>query len=135
MAEFSSKHGKSFTGFSSQTESFLKNAYWKGNIRELRNVVERGVLLADGPEMTLKDIGLERRRPWQPAQPKAPETGLPVLPDEGIDLDALAEHYMKEAVKKAGGNDAKAAKLLGMSYYSFRYRKKKIKDPAPKPVF
>jgi DNA-binding NtrC family response regulator len=127
LAEFSRKHEKPFTGFSAQTESFLKSAYWKGNIRELRNVVERGVLMADGPELMLNDLGLDRRRHDEPAQPGKSEAWPPSLPDGGIDLDALQEHYIKEALNKAGGNDAKAAKMLGMSYYSFRYRKKKIK--------
>jgi DNA-binding NtrC family response regulator len=128
LAEFSKKHGKSFAGFSSQTERFLKNAYWKGNIRELKNVVERGVLMADGPDMTLQDLGLERRHHSEPSQPRQEDRRLSCLPDSGIDLNALEEHYIKEAIKKARGNDAKAAKMLGMSYYAFRYRKKKIKD-------
>ena len=129
LAEFSEKHGKLFTGFSSQTESFLKSAYWKGNIRELRNVIERSVLMAEGKEITLIDLGLERRRDARSHQPIGNDSKLPLLPETGIDLNALEEHYIKEAIKKTRGNDSKAAKLLGMSYYAFRYRKKKIKNP------
>jgi DNA-binding NtrC family response regulator len=128
LAEFSGKHGKSFTRFSPQTEGLLKNTYWKGNIRELRNVVERGVLMAEGHEMTLQDLGLERRMDMVSHPKMENRDGLPSLPDSGMDLHALEAHYIKEAVKKARGNDTKAAKMLGMSYYSFRYRKKKIKD-------
>ena len=54
--------------------------------------------------------------------------GIPVLPDEGLDLQALEEHYLREALEKAEGNETKAAKLLRMSYYSFRYRRKKLKE-------
>ena len=127
LAEFSEKQGKSFLGFSSQTELFLKNAYWKGNIRELRNVIERGVLMAEGPYMTLQDLGLERRQQSVKLQLRQDDRRLPSLPDSGIDLNALEEHYIKEAIKLSRGNDSKAAKMLGMSYYAFRYRKKKIK--------
>jgi transcriptional regulator with AAA-type ATPase domain len=56
------------------------------------------------------------------------EDGIPALPDEGLDLQALEEHYIREALQKAEGNETKAAKLLRMSYYSFRYRRKKLKE-------
>jgi transcriptional regulator with PAS, ATPase and Fis domain len=53
---------------------------------------------------------------------------MPTLPDEGVDLEALEDHYIREAFKRAAGNETKAAKLLGLSYYAFRYRRKKLKD-------
>ena len=128
LSEFSSKHGKSFTGFSLETEGYLKNHQWQGNIRELRNLVERGILVAQGPELTPQDLGLEGGSEGVSQQAAEGDGGIPILPDEGLDLQALEEHYLREALKKAGGNETKAAKLLRMSYYSFRYRRKKLKD-------
>jgi DNA-binding NtrC family response regulator len=128
LAEFGSKHGKSFTGFSLETEGYLKNHQWQGNIRELRNLVERGILVGHGPELTPHDLGLDGGSEGVPPQPAEDDGGIPTLPDEGLDLQALEEHYLREALKKAGGNETKAAKLLRMSYYSFRYRRKKLKD-------
>ena len=128
LSEFSSKHGKSFTGFSLETEGYLKNYQWQGNIRELRNLVERGILVAQGPELTPQDLGLEGGSEGVSQQAAEGDGGIPILPDEGLDLQALEEHYLREALKKAGGNETKAAKLLRMSYYSFRYRRKKLKD-------
>ncbi len=128
LAEFSNKHGKSFSGFSLETEGYLKNHTWQGNIRELRNLVERGILVGQGPELSPQDLGLEGIT--EPLVPPTAENedGIPALPDEGLDLHALEEHYIKEALQKAEGNETKAAKLLRMSYYSFRYRRKKLKD-------
>ena len=128
LAEFSNKHGKSFSGFSLETEGYLKNHTWQGNIRELRNLVERGILVGQGPELSPQDLGLEGIT--EPLVPPTAENedGIPALPDEGLDLQALEEHYIKEALQKAEGNETKAAKLLRMSYYSFRYRRKKLKD-------
>lgn len=128
LAEFSNKHGKSFSGFSLETEGYLKNHTWQGNIRELRNLVERGILVGQGPELSPQDLGLEGIS--EPLVPPTAENedGIPALPDEGLDLQALEEHYIKEALQKAEGNETKAAKLLRMSYYSFRYRRKKLKD-------
>jgi len=57
---------------------------------------------------------------------KYPKDLFPPLPDEGIMLDELEEHYIREAYKKTGGNEKKAAKLLGLSYYAFRYKRKKM---------
>jgi len=128
LAEFSNKHGKSFSGFSPETEGYLKNHTWLGNIRELRNLVERGILVGQGPELSPQDLGLEGIS--EPLFPPTAENedGIPALPDEGLDLQALEEHYIKEALQKAEGNETKAAKLLRMSYYSFRYRRKKLKE-------
>ncbi|UCF02636.1 MAG: sigma-54-dependent Fis family transcriptional regulator [Deltaproteobacteria bacterium] len=128
LSEFSSKHGRSFTGFSLETEGYLKNHQWQGNIRELRNLVERGILVGHGPELTPHDLGLDGGSEGVPPQPAEDDGGIPTLPDEGLDLQALEEHYLREALKKAEGNETKAAKLLRMSYYSFRYRRKKLKD-------
>lgn len=134
LVEFSRKHGNRFRGLSSQTEEFLKNYQWKGNVRELRNLIEKGVLMGNGPELTLQDISMEGVNqgesyisPPTTLNPNA-TNGFPPLPDEGIDLTALEDHYIREAFKKAGGNETEASKLLRLSYYSFRYRRKKIKD-------
>lgn len=128
LGEFSTKHGKSISGFSSATEALLKNHSWLGNIRELRNLVERGILVGNGPELSPRDLGLEGINEAGSTPPPGSDTGTPTLPDDGIDLQALEEHYIREALKKAGGNETKAAKLLKMSYYSFRYRRKKLQD-------
>ena len=128
LGEFSGKHGKEFTGFSLETEAFLKNYSWQGNIRELRNLIERGILVGQGPELTPQDLGLDGSSIEGASLPvDESQSGIPSLPDEGLDLQALEEHYIKEALEKAGGNETKAAKLLRMSYYSFRYRRKKLK--------
>jgi DNA-binding NtrC family response regulator len=128
LAEFSNKHGKSFSGFSPETEGRLKSHSWQGNIRELRNLVERGILVGQGPELSPQDLGLEGISEAIVTPTEGRGDGIPVLPDEGLDLQALEEHYIKEALEKAAGNETKAAKLLRMSYYSFRYRRKKLKD-------
>ena len=127
LGEFSNKHGKSFSGFSPETEAYLKNHNWQGNIRELRNLVERGILVGQGPELSPQDLGLEGTSEVIVPASAENEDGSPVLPDEGLDLQALEDHYIREALQKAEGNEAKAAKLLRMSYYSFRYRRKKLK--------
>ncbi len=131
LVGFSEKHGKAFRGFSPESEDFLMNYEWKGNIRELRNFVERAVLIGKGPNLTIEDLGLEQtHQPPTVLQPTS-DTESPSFPGEGIDLNGLEEYYIREAYKRAGGNETKAAQLLKMSYYSFRYRRKKLKDLRP----
>jgi len=127
LSEFNNKHGKTFSGFSLESESCLKNHDWQGNIRELRNLIERGILVAQGPELTPQDLGLEAGSDKISPAVVENDGGIPPIPDEGLDLQALEDHYIREALEKAGGNETKAAKLLRMSYYSFRYRRKKLK--------
>ena len=102
----------------------LKNHQWKGNIRELRNIIEKGVLVSNGPYVTAQDLGLAEDKKGR--VPPETASGFPPLPDKGIHLDALEKHYIEAAFKKAEGNEKKAAELLNMSYYSFRYRRKKL---------
>ncbi|MCF8068059.1 MAG: sigma-54 dependent transcriptional regulator [Desulfobacterales bacterium] len=128
LVEFSNKHNKPFTAISDNAEDYLKNFQWTGNIRELRNLIERGVLVGDGPDLLLRDISDIGGIMGLATLPRIiPNGALPPLPDEGIDLEELEEHFIREAFKKAKGNDTKAAQLLKMNYYSYRYRRKKIK--------
>lgn len=126
LLELSKKYGKPFHSISPQVEEFLKTHHWKGNIRELRNLIERGVILGNGPELKSADIGLKDAPGSVSAEHGAARTDFPPLTDQGIDLKALEEYYIREALRMAGGNDRKAARLLKLNYYSLRYRKKKL---------
>ncbi|MEW6719939.1 MAG: sigma-54 dependent transcriptional regulator [Thermodesulfobacteriota bacterium] len=135
LHEFSKKFGKKFTGISEEAREALKAFRWKGNVRELRNLVERGALVGPGPELGSADMGLaEIRREADP--PAAGDgTGFPPIPPGGIDLperiSAMERHYFSEALAMAKGNETRAAALLGIPHHTFRYqrRKKEAKSP------
>ena len=128
LGEFAKKFNKNHTTISREAQEHLKQYHWKGNIRELKNYIERAVLIGSGPELTLEDLGLPVNQGLSKGEPSTPQfaNGLTALPADGIDLDEMERHYIQEALSAAGGNDAKAAHLLGLSYYAFRYRRKKI---------
>jgi len=128
MVEFGARHGKTFKGIAGDARTFLTSYHWKGNIRELRNLIERGVLISDGPLLTLEDMGVAGRVPLQKKMESTSAAGMPGLPDGGMDLEALEKHYIQEAYRRAGGNEKKAAQLLGMTYYAYRYKRKKMKQ-------
>jgi len=58
------------------------------------------------------------------------ETGFPPIPLTGIELSSVQEsmerHFIKEALRMAGRNESKAARLLNLNHHTFRYRRKKL---------
>ena len=97
---------------------------WKGNVRELENVIERACALADGSIIGMEHLPPELlaagRMPC-PVPADVPESGIGL---EGV-LDGLEKDYLLKALEKTGGAKMEAAKLLGLSFPSFRHRLKK----------
>ena len=97
---------------------------WPGNIRELENVIERAVALEMGVEIGLDSL------PWEVRSPSGRSiVNLGESLDGGLDLEKHLEErrvaFMKEALRRTGGVQSHAARLLGMSFRSFRYFAKK----------
>jgi DNA-binding NtrC family response regulator len=89
-------------------------------------MVERGVIIGKGPDLTVNDLGTETVDTGVALSDRQNDDDLFLLPEEGIDLQLLEERLIKEALDRAEGNIAKAAKLLNISYHAFRYRKKRL---------
>jgi DNA-binding NtrC family response regulator len=133
LAELSRKMGKTLRGISRPAEEALKNFHWQGNVRELKNVVERGVLVAKGEEITLQDLGMGRGERGEMGKVQTAELSFPPLSTTGIDLssaqESLERYYIEEALKMAAGNETKAAQLLKINHHTFRYRRRKLHIP------
>ncbi len=125
LLEFSAKFGKKFSGLAPEAEAALLRHTWTGNVRELRNLVERGVLVGKGRELTARDLDITA----DPIPGSSP-AGFPPLTPEGIDIEsvknALEEHYLEEAFKMAEGNESRAARLLNLNHHTYRYRRKML---------
>ncbi len=128
LYEYSKKFGKAFTGISSPAKKAMMNHNWAGNVRELKNIVERGVLVGEGPELTPGDLALKDR--MQTSGPQSGEPAFPPIPPGGVDLSEMQQsfekHYIDEAFRMAEGNESKAAKLLNLNHHTYRYRRKKL---------
>ncbi|MBI5577389.1 MAG: sigma-54-dependent Fis family transcriptional regulator [Deltaproteobacteria bacterium] len=131
LLEFSRKFGKRYTGFSPDAEAALKSHRWRGNVRELRNIIERGALIGTGEVLAAREIGLDASDDGREMKQAPEDRTFPEIPPEGIDLTSVQEsiekRYIEEALQRTGGNESKAAVLLNINHHTFRYRKKKLK--------
>jgi len=127
--EFSKKFGKAFSGISSKAEEALMTHKWTGNIRELKNLIERAVLIGKGKMIKVEDLGFEHNEVNKIKQEKK-TAEFPPIPLGGIDLasieKAFEKYYIDEAYKMARGNESEAARLLNMNHHTYRYRRKKL---------
>lgn len=130
LVEFNQKIGRNFNRISARAERVLEEYHWRGNVRELKNIIERAVLIADGLELTVKDLGLEQAADDEQVKETVHTLDSVSIPDSGIDfpstLESIEKHYLRKALKVAKGNESKAARLLNLSRYTFRYRRKKL---------
>jgi DNA-binding NtrC family response regulator len=131
LVEFGRKFGKSVTAFTPDAEEALTSSRWKGNVRELKNVIERAVLMGKGQVVRREDLGITRGGTVASAEmPAADGLFFPPVTPSGVDLDSLQEtfdrYYIHEALRLSGGNESRAASLLNINHHTFRYRRKKL---------
>jgi two-component system response regulator AtoC len=102
----------------------LKTYGWPGNIRELRNAVERAMLLVEGDELAADQF------PVATAGAARLTEGVD-LPATGIDLEQLERSLVVQALERSGWNQTRAAGLLGLNRDQIRYRIEKFKLEKP----
>jgi two-component system response regulator HydG len=103
--------GKPLEGLTPGAERLLAAAAWEGNVRELRNVMERACILADAPFITEREVMVTAAP--EPA-PGAAQVQLPSDHD-GESLATVEREHIQRALAKAGGNKKAAAQMLGLS--------------------
>ena len=120
---FTKEFNKPTKGISSMAEKLLVEYSWPGNIRELKNVIERAIILGNDENLLLENLPLE-------IVAKASQIALPVatfkLPPEGIDIEEVERELIKQSLEMTDWNQSKAAKKLSLGIDAFRYRMKKF---------
>lgn len=132
MQHFNKELKKSFVGFTSAAAELLQRYPWPGNIRELRNVIERTMILSKETEI---DEGAlpEEVRDYEPAS--ASDEALAAIDpsptgDQFVTLRELEDRYIHEVLNATGQNKTHAARLLGIHPTSLLRRLKKTLEPA-----
>ena len=128
LAEFSRRFTRSCPRVSPEAMSYLEHLPWKGNVRELRNAMERVVLLNNVPVLTVEHFGFLR--------PPAGGSGLlqsgngkPFvleIPAQGIRMSEVMKDLILKTLDIVGGNQVQAAKVLGLTRSKLRYRMEQL---------
>jgi len=125
LAEFNKKFQKNVTDIDPVAMDRLKEYPWKGNIRELRNVIERALLLID-EEKILKPHFLSFMSDLYAKGDKQSDKFTLTIPPNGIKIDDVIKDLILKTLKITNGNQVKAAKILGLSRSKLRYRMEQL---------
>jgi DNA-binding NtrC family response regulator len=111
---------RSVTGIEPAALKALANYAWPGNIRELRNAVERAMLMTREDVLALSDFQM-----LLPSETSGAAGGFR-LPADGVRFEDLERDLVAQALQRTGGNQTRAAALLGMNRDQIRYRIEKF---------
>jgi two-component system response regulator AtoC len=119
---FSREFRRPVRALSAEAEQALRHYGWPGNVRELRNLVERAVLLGEGEVLQASDFDtLHSQRRAGGSSRTAFQ-----LPPEGVSLEEEEKSLVVQALERTGGNQTRAAALLGLHRDQIRYRIEKF---------
>jgi DNA-binding NtrC family response regulator len=116
------RRGEKLKGLSPDVKAIFRNYRWSGNVRELRNVIERSSILEDGDHVTTAHLPIDLV--GGRAQTESNSNGV-VLPPDGVSLESVEVELAKQAMSRTNGNLTRAAKLLDISRDQLRYKLKK----------
>jgi two-component system, NtrC family, response regulator AtoC len=118
---------KNFAGFTPTAAELLQNYPWPGNIRELRNVIERMMILSKESDISEEDLPEELRDYHDEPSPVEVLSSLDVSPtgDQFVSLKELEDRYISEVLNATGQNKTHAARILGIHPTSLLRRLKK----------
>ena len=123
LEETSRRYKLPLRALSPDAEVALRHYAWPGNVRELANTMERVVLFSDADPVRAEDLGLPNGSQAGSSVSVLASGGIRVdFPDAGLSLEAVERAVLVAAMEKAGGNQSEAARLLGISRDTLRYR-------------
>jgi two-component system response regulator AtoC len=120
LAKYNTELEKEVVGLSQEANALLLNHRWSGNVRELENVMQRAVILCQGPIVTAQDLPLSLLKEAQ--APQLVSEGSFQLPPGGIALAELEKQLILQALKQVNNNKVQAGRLLSLSRTQLRTR-------------
>ncbi len=131
LEDYNLKFHKKIKGFTKNAKDILMGYTWRGNVRELKNIVERIVLLTQEEYIDAEDLPFEIRQNECGIGSEHVEE-FPAVTDvieKGFSLEKqigkMEIYYMTQALKKCGNNYSKASEMLGITRFSFKRRMEK----------
>ena len=136
MRDAAQRMGKPLNGLTPAAERVLLSARWEGNVRELKNVIERACMLTDGTLVSDREL-LGAFGPEAPASAR-PRSASPLRPaGESAPLETVERGHILDVLRQVNGNRMAAAKVLGISRRALyrRLDRHQLLDEAPRPAF
>ncbi len=138
LGKYNARHGKRVAGLTEEALDSLRRYDWPGNIRELENIIERGVIISNNgqlidsgslfPLMSFDTpLAEEDFKKGQPAEGDNLDNLLSQALSQSSSLDALEEQLILGTIDRAGGNLSAAARELGITRAKLSYRLQKIR--------
>jgi transcriptional regulator with PAS, ATPase and Fis domain len=116
LREIAADQQKPLKTLSSAALSVLRAHEWRGNVRELKNAIDRAVVVCDGPEVLPEHISLQRRTLITGGgQPQTDAIGEIRIPRGGLTMDQVEREAIRITLHAAGGNQSRTARMLGIS--------------------
>jgi two-component system response regulator AtoC len=114
---FNTEFRKRVRGLSPEARQLIEQYQWPGNVREMRNAIERAMLLAEGDLLEPSDFTTLTR---------TVSAAQFTLPPEGVDIEDVERQLLVQALERSKGNQTQAAQLLGINRDQVRYRIEKF---------
>ncbi len=146
LDKYGAIHGKRLKGFTDKAKRALLTYAWPGNIRELQNMVERGVILAPGgtrievhhmfsgfDERETLELELDAHGDINARTPAGTQALCDAVLGGAMTLDQMEAMLLEKAVDKAQGNLSSAARMLGVTRPQLAYRLRRLQDEGSSP--
>ncbi|MEA3367695.1 MAG: sigma-54 dependent transcriptional regulator [Planctomycetota bacterium] len=128
VMQYNAEFHKEVTGIDAAAMAVMQAYDWPGNVREMRNLIERAVLLSGSGRLTVDCLPTELMTPAIVAGNDSESNPEPliVLGPKGVDIHEVERLLVEKAIQQADGNQSRAAQLLGLSRDQLRYRLQKF---------
>lgn len=117
LQEYNKEFNRQIQGFAPQTENLIQAYPWPGNVREVKNVIERAVILCQGNTLLPEYLPLELREGGEVVAPPTSSMGR-------IPLQEMERRHILDVLKSVDGNKSEAARVLGISRSTLREKLK-----------
>lgn len=124
IEHYNNKFKRQIEGISPDAENLLLQHDWPGNVREVRNAVERAMILEDSSIIMPQSLPLTLTEHTEAAAAAASSSEF--FPDAGVSLQETEKQLLIRALEKTGGNQTQAARLLRITRDTLRYKMKKF---------